>query len=29
LELWEKQAIIEFHLKSPLEGYRRLTLMML
>jgi hypothetical protein len=25
LENWEKQAIVEFHLKSPLEGYRRLT----
>ena len=25
LELWEKEAIIEFHLKNPLEGYRRLT----
>ena len=22
LELWEKEAIIEFHLKNPLEGYR-------
>ena len=29
LEDWEKQAIIEFHLKNPLEGYRRLTFMML
>ncbi len=29
LELWEKQAIIDFHLKNPLEGYRRLTFMML
>jgi putative transposase len=29
LEDWEKQAIIGFHLKSPLEGYRRLTFMML
>jgi transposase InsO family protein len=29
LEEWEKQAIIEFHLKNPLEGYRRLTFMML
>jgi putative transposase len=28
-ELWEKQAIIDFHLKNPLEGYRRLTFMML
>jgi len=25
----EKQAIISFHLKNPLEGYRRLTFMML
>src|SRR6195256_2276803 len=25
----EKQAIINFHLKNPLEGYRRLTFMML
>jgi hypothetical protein len=24
LELWEKEAIIDFHLKNPLEGYRRL-----
>ena len=29
LEPWEKEAIIGFHLKSPLEGYRRLTFMML
>jgi hypothetical protein len=29
LEDWEKQAIFGFHLKNPLEGYRRLTLMML
>jgi putative transposase len=29
LEAWEKQAIIGFHLKNPLEGYRRLTFMML
>ena len=29
LEDWEKQAIINFHLKNPLEGYRRLTFMML
>jgi hypothetical protein len=28
-EDWEKQAIIGFHLKNPLEGYRRLTFMML
>jgi putative transposase len=29
LEEWEKQAILEFHDRSPREGYRRLTLMML
>lgn len=29
LEDWEKQAIIDFHDKHPLEGYRRLTFMML
>jgi len=29
LEDWEKQAIIGFHLKNPLEGYRRLTFMMI
>ena len=29
LEEWEMQAIIGFHLKNPLEGYRRLTFMML
>ena len=29
LEDWEKQAITNFHLKNPLEGYRRLTFMML
>ena len=29
LELWEKQAIVKFHLENPLEGYRRLTFMML
>jgi len=29
LEQWEKQAIVNFHLKNPLEGYRRLTFMML
>jgi hypothetical protein len=29
LEAWEKQAIMNFHLKNPLEGYRRLTFMML
>lgn len=29
LEEWEKQAIVEFHREYPLEGYRRLTFMML
>jgi putative transposase len=29
LEDWEKQAIVNFHLKNQLEGYRRLTFMML
>jgi putative transposase len=29
LEDWEKQAIVEFHTRYPLEGYRRLTFMML
>ena len=29
LETWEKEAIVGFHLKNPLEGYRRLTFMML
>jgi transposase InsO family protein len=29
LEDWEKQAIIAFHHENPLEGYRRLTFMML
>ena len=29
LEDWERQAIIEFHDANPLEGYRRLTFMML
>ena len=29
LENWEKQAIIGFHLKNPLEGYCRLTFMTL
>jgi transposase InsO family protein len=29
LEDWEKRAIIDFHLQYPLEGYRRLTFMML
>ena len=29
LENWEKQAIIDFHATHPLEGYRRLTFMLL
>jgi putative transposase len=29
LEDWERQAIIDFHQRNPLEGYRRLTFMML
>lgn len=29
LEDWEKQAIVQFYLGHPLEGYRRLTFMML
>ena len=29
LEDWEKQAIVALHLNNPLEGYRRLTFMML
>jgi transposase InsO family protein len=29
LEPWEKQAILDFHQEYPLEGYRRLTFMML
>lgn len=29
LQNWEKQAIIDFHLLHPNEGYRRLTFMML
>lgn len=29
LEDWEKQAILDFHLQQPVEGYRRLTFMML
>ena len=29
LEDWEKQAILDFHDRNPLEGYRRLTFMML
>jgi len=29
LEPWEKQAIVEYHDRHPLEGYRRLAFMML
>ena len=29
LETWEKEAIVVFHGRYPLEGYRRLTFMML
>ena len=29
LEEWERKAILEYHDKHPLEGYRRLTFMML
>jgi putative transposase len=29
LEDWEKKAILRFHAENPLEGYRRLTFMML
>ena len=29
LEQWEKEVIVDCHLKHPLEGYRRLTFMML
>ena len=29
VEDWEKEAIIAFHKKNPLEGYRRLTFMMM
>jgi transposase InsO family protein len=29
LEEWERQAILDFHDQHPLEGYRRLTFMML
>ena len=29
LEDWEKEAIFDFHHENPLEGYRRLTFMML
>lgn len=29
LEAWKKQAILNFYHRFPLEGYRRLTFMML
>ena len=29
LEVWEREAIVEYHGKNPLEGYRRLSYMML
>jgi transposase InsO family protein len=29
IELWERERIIDFHSRHPLEGYRRLTFMML
>jgi putative transposase len=29
LEEWEKQAILDYHARHPLDGYRRLTFMML
>jgi len=29
LDEWEKQAIIDYYAKHPLDGYRRLTFMML
>jgi putative transposase len=29
LEVWEKRAILDFHDRHPLEGYRRLAFMML
>lgn len=29
LEDWERQAVLDFHEKHPLEGYRRLAFMML
>ncbi len=29
LQVWERRAIIDFHHRFPLEGYRRLTFMML
>lgn len=29
LEVWEKEAIVSYHARHPLEGYRRLAFMML
>ena len=29
LEDWEKQAVVDYHRRHPLEGYRRLAFMML
>ena len=29
LEAWEREAIVAFHWEHPLEGYRRLTYMMI
>lgn len=29
IETWEREAILAFHAQNPLEGYRRLTFMML
>ena len=29
IEKWEREAIIDFHSKNPLDGYRRLTYMMM
>ena len=29
LEEWEKEALLDFYRRHPLEGYRRLTFMML
>ena len=29
LQEWEKEAIVQYHDQHPLEGYRRLTFMML
>ena len=29
LEAWEREAIVAFHAQHPLEGYRRLTYMLM